>query len=44
MTAVLNRSKRAMVAVIQQLIDEYHSAEVLAHEAESSFASIMQKQ
>jgi hypothetical protein len=44
MTAVLNRSKRAMVTIIQKMIDEFHSAEVLANEAETSFASIIQQQ
>ena len=41
MTTALNRSKRAMVNVIQRLIDEFHGAQVMAREAEISFASIV---
>ena len=41
MTTVLNRSKRAMVNVIQRLIDEFRGAQVMAREAETSFASIV---
>ena len=37
----LNRAKRGMVRVIQQLIDEFHSAQMTAREAETSFASIL---
>jgi hypothetical protein len=43
MTSVLNRSKRKMVTVIQQLIDEFNGADILAHEAITSFASIIKK-
>ncbi len=41
MTTVLNRSKRAMVNVLQRLIDEFRSGQAMAREAESSFASIV---
>ncbi len=41
MTTVLNRSKRAMVNVIQRLIDEFRGAQVMAREAETSFALIV---
>ena len=41
MTTVLNRSKRAMVGVIQRQIDELHSAQVMLREAETSFALIV---
>lgn len=41
MTTVLNRSKRAMVNVIQRLVDEFRGAQVMAREAEASFASII---
>lgn len=40
MTTTLNRSKRAMVSVIQQMIDELHSANAMAGEAEASFALV----
>jgi ABC-type transporter Mla subunit MlaD len=43
MTAVLNRSKRALVTVIQRLIDELHRAQVMAREAEASFALIIEQ-
>ena len=41
MTTVLNRSKRAMVNVIQRLIDELRGAQVMAREAETSFSLIV---
>lgn len=41
MTSAINRSKREMVNVIQLLIDEFRSAQVLAREAETSFESIV---
>jgi hypothetical protein len=36
MTAVINRSKRAVVNVLQLLIDEFRAAQVMAREAETS--------
>ena len=41
MTTVLNRSKRAMASVIQRLIDELRGAQMMAQEAETSIASII---
>lgn len=41
MTATLNRSKRAMAKVIQQLIDEIHSAESITQEAETLLVSFL---
>ena len=41
MTTVLNRSKRAMTNVIQRLIDELRGAQMMAQEAETSIASII---
>lgn len=41
MTTILHRSKRAMVKVIGQLEDELRSAQVMAREAEASYASII---
>ncbi len=41
MTTVLNRSKRAMVKVIQRQIDELRGAQVMAREAENSFTLIV---
>ncbi|MBL8870504.1 MAG: hypothetical protein JNK90_11965 [Planctomycetaceae bacterium] len=41
MTTVLNRSKRAMVKVIGQLENEFRVAQVMAREAEASYASIV---
>lgn len=43
MTTVLNRSKRKMAKVIQRLMDELHSAQMMAREAERSFVSILKK-
>ncbi len=43
MTTRLNRSKRAMVNVLQRLIDELHAAQVMAGEAEASFSSILEQ-
>jgi len=42
MTTVLNRSKRAMIDVIQRLENEFHGAQNMAREAEVSFASIIE--
>lgn len=42
MTTVLNRSKRAMINVIQRLENEFNGAQTMAREAEASFASIIQ--
>jgi hypothetical protein len=42
MTTVLNRSKRAMINVIGQLVDEFRSARVMAREAETSFEAILE--
>ncbi len=42
MTTVLNRSKRAMINVIQRLENEFSGAQTMAREAEASFASIIQ--
>ena len=40
MTVVLNRSKRNMARVIEQLIEEFRSAQRMAEETEASFESI----
>ncbi|MGQ0633899.1 MAG: hypothetical protein ACT4QC_04765 [Planctomycetaceae bacterium] len=44
MTTRLNKSKRALVTVLQRLIDELTSAQAMAREAETSFASIIHVQ
>ena len=41
MTTVLNRSKRAMVNIIQRQVDEFRGAQVILREAETSFALIV---
>ena len=41
-TRALNRSKRAMATVLQRLIDELHGAQVMAREAETSLASVVE--
>ena len=43
MTTTLNRSKRAMAKVIQQLIDELHSAESITQEAEALLVSFSKR-
>ena len=43
MTATLNRSKRTMAKVIQQLIDELHSAESMTRKAEALLVSSSQR-
>ncbi len=42
MTTTLNRAKRAVVNVLQQLIDEFSGAQAMAREAEASFAQILE--
>ncbi len=42
MTTTLNRSKREMAQVIQQLIDELHSAESITQEAETILVSFLE--
>jgi hypothetical protein len=42
MTTTLNRAKRSVVKVLQQLIDEFHSTQAMAKEAEASFAQILE--
>ena len=42
MTTILNRSKREMAKVIQQLIDELHSAESITQEAETILVSFLE--
>ena len=41
MTVVLNRSKRNMALVIEQLIEEFRNAQRMAEETEASFESIV---
>jgi hypothetical protein len=41
MTTALNRAKRSVVTVLQRLIDEFSNAQVMAGEAEASFASMI---
>jgi hypothetical protein len=41
MTTTLNRAKRALVSVLQQLIDELSAARNMAKEAEASFSLIL---
>jgi hypothetical protein len=41
MTSTMNRAKNSVVKVLQQLIDEFHSAQTLAREAEASFDQIL---
>ena len=41
-TKILNRSKRAMASVLQRMINELHGAQVMAREAEMSFAALVE--
>lgn len=43
MTTTLNRSKRSMVNVLQKLIDILRSGQIMAKEAEASFALILEQ-
>jgi len=43
MTTTLNRSKRAMVNILQQLIEELHGGQTMAREAEASLASMVKQ-
>lgn len=40
MTTTLNRAKRSVVTVLQRLIDEFDNAQIMASEAEASFATM----
>jgi len=40
MTSTLNRAKRSVVLVLQRMIDEFNNAQVMAREAEASFATM----
>ncbi len=40
MTTTLNRAKRSVVSVLQKLIDEISNAQIMASEAEASFATM----
>ena len=42
-TRKLNRSKRAMASVLQRVINELHGTQVMAREAETSFASALEE-
>ena len=39
-TTTLNRAKQSVVSVLQRMIDEFDNAQVMASEAEASFASM----
>jgi hypothetical protein len=41
MTTTLNRAKRAVASVLQQLIDEFRATRSMAQEAEASFSQIL---
>jgi hypothetical protein len=43
MTTILNRSKRAVVNVLQRLINEFRNGRTMAKEAEASFVSIIEQ-
>ena len=43
MTTTLNRAKRAVVNVLQRLIEEFQGGQAMAREAEASFASLLEQ-